>query len=284
MKTNIFEKLIRNKISKFVFDYREMSRQVFVNDDGKQIHSGEFGSYREKIVMELIKPFLPSRLDVGTGFVIAADNKVSTQCDVIIYDKANTPILENNDQRFFPVECVVGVIEVKSKLTKTQFKDALIKLSHVKDMKNHTASEVYVFKDGVPGKKYETKKFVRNQMATMLLCESIDMDFSKGLNSFFKDVYKGIDKSLFHNMVLSLDNGLFLYYINEDSMTMYHSYFDYSKDSFDNYLVYPLEQGYEYEHIVLFLDYFYMLVSSISVLFIEITNYLGNFRIKGGTK
>lgn len=27
-------------------------------------------------------------------------------------------------------------------------------------------------------------------------------------------------------------------------------------------------------HIVLFLDYFYMLISSVSVLFIEITNYL----------
>ena len=85
-------------------------------------------------------------------------------------------------------------------------------------------------------------------------------------------------------MILSIDNGCFLYYVNQDNMAMYHPYFDYERELFDNYLIYPIRGGYKYEHIILFLDYFYMLISSISVLFIEITNYLGNPRIKGGIK
>ena len=70
--------------------------------------------YRERIVSDLLKPFLPSRLAVGTGFIITHQNKQSTQCDLIIYDKENTPVIENGDQRFFPVECVIGVVEVKN--------------------------------------------------------------------------------------------------------------------------------------------------------------------------
>lgn len=57
--------------------------------------------YRERIVSDLLKPFLPSRLAVGTGFIITHQNKQSTQCDLIIYDKENTPVIENGDQRFF---------------------------------------------------------------------------------------------------------------------------------------------------------------------------------------
>ena len=281
---NIFDQLLRNNIEKFVYDFKEMSRQVFVSGDGKQIHSGEFGSYRERIVRNLIKPFLPNRLEIGTGFIITADNKISTQCDVIIYDKTNTPILENYEQRFFPIECVVGVIEVKSKITKQEFKEALIKLSKIKDLRNYVDSDKYIFKDGNPGKKFETKEFVRNQLATVLLCESIDGNLDSNLNSFFFDVYEGIDKSLYHNMVLSLENGCFLYIVDKDNVPIFHSYFDYKISSFDNYLIYPIEQGYRYEHIALFLDYFNMLISSISVMFIEITNYLGKKRITGGTK
>ena len=33
---------------------------------------------------------------------------------LIIDDKENTPVIENGDQRFFPVECVIGVVEVKN--------------------------------------------------------------------------------------------------------------------------------------------------------------------------
>ena len=145
----IFESLIKSKIEKFYNDYIDLSRQIFVNEDGTLIHPGEFGTYREKIIKSLLQPFLPSRLDIGSGFIITAKDNISTRCDIVIYDKANTPVIETEEQRFFPIECVVGVIEVKSKLTKYTFKEALRKLAKIKELKNDIVKCPYIFKNFV---------------------------------------------------------------------------------------------------------------------------------------
>ena len=129
---HIIDELINDKIEVFVNEYLKISRKIFKNEEGDSFHNGEFGMYREKIVADLLKPLLPRRLSIGTGFIVSKKNNVSSQCDLIIFDNTNTPVFENYDQRFFPVECVVGVVEVKSKMTKTQLKEALIKLTNIK--------------------------------------------------------------------------------------------------------------------------------------------------------
>ena len=47
---NIFLKLVEAKIEQFENDYINLSRQIFVDNNGKMIHPGEFGTYREKII------------------------------------------------------------------------------------------------------------------------------------------------------------------------------------------------------------------------------------------
>ena len=276
---SIFDKLVKSKIEKFIYDYKNLSRQIFLDEKGNLIHSGEFGVYREKIVKDLIEPFLPSRLAVGSGFIITSNDRISTQCDLIIYDKGNTPLIESDEQRFFPIETVVGVIEVKSKLTKATLKEALIKLSNIKKLRENVDSGIYLFKDYKGGKKIDSKLNVRDQIATFLICESIDMDLEKEINTFFADTYRDIDKSLYHNMLLSIDDGCFLYRAN-DKKPMYHSYFDYTQERFPNLVIFPSESGYAQEHILLFINYFFMIISSISVMYLEITNYLGASREK----
>jgi len=250
----------------------------FVNEKGALIHPGEFGMYREKIIREFLAPFLPTRLAIGSGFIITATNRISTQCDIIIYDKEHTPVIENGEQRFFPVECVVGVIEVKSKLTKSKFKEALIKLASIKELRNDIANNRYIFKDYRGGGSFNVKHNVRDQMATFLICESIDANIENEIDTIFTNAYEGVDKSLFHNMILDLNMGCFLYY--DGARPIYHAYFDYTRPSFKNECILPHEWGYSKEHILLFLNYFYMLISSVSVMDIEITNYLGATRIK----
>lgn len=269
----VFDKLVKSKIEKFVFDYKRLSREVFVNENGDLKHPAEFGIYREKIIKHLIQPFLPSRLAIGTGFIITSKNETSTQCDLLIYDKDNTPVIENEEQRFFPIECVVGVIEVKSRLDKSKLKAALIKLSEIKKLRESVSSNIYTFKNGRQDKPFSPKYYGRDQIATFLICESIEMNVKEDINTFFKDVYNCIDKSLFHNMILSIDNGIFLY--NDGNVPIYHSYYDYSKEAFKNQFICPHALGYHYEHILLFVNYFYMIISSISVLYIEMTEYLG---------
>ena len=273
----IFDKLIKNNIEKFEKDYINLSREIFVDNQGKLIHPGEFGTYREKIIKDFLSPFLPARLAIGTGFIITAENHISTQCDIVIYEKDYTPTIENSEQRFFPVECVVGVIEVKSKLTKSTLKNALIKLSAIKNLKNDIDGNPYIFKNYDDNSKYNAKTKVRDQMATLLICESIDIGIEKEIDTLFSEVYAGIDKSLYHNMILSLDGCCYLYF--DDKRPIYHSYFDYSKPAFKNGCIMPNEQGYKKEHILLFLNYFFMLISSVSVMDIEITKYLGATRM-----
>lgn len=274
----IFDKLIKTKIEQFVADYKNLSRQIFVNEEGKLIHPGEFGIYREKIIKKLIEPFLPSRLAIGSGFIITHKDNISTQCDIIIYDKENTPVIETDEQRFFPVECVAGVIEVKSKLTKTQMKDALIKLTQIKNLRNDINTNIYTYKDRNKHIPFNTKINVRDQIATFLICEKVDMDYEKDINTFFKETYYNIDKSLYHNMILSLDDGCFMYF--DGKMSIYHSYFNYEEDNFINELLVPHSLGYCYEHILAFINYFFMIISSISILYLEITEYLGKTRPK----
>ena len=248
---SVFQELIYFKIERFLFEYKNLSRSVFLKEDGSLAHPGEFGMYRERIVSDLIKPFLPSRLAVGTGFIITHQNNQSTQCDLIIYDKENTPVIENGDQRFFPVECVVGVVEVKSKLTKSTLTETLRKLTEIKKLRKDIAhNNPYVFKDGLYS-GFDADNNYHDQMATFLVCESLDFDLSECYIDFFEGVYNGIDKSLYHNMVLSLSDCLCLYH-DGNSRPIYFPCFDPSKSRYDHALVIPIDTGYEYEHVLLF--------------------------------
>lgn len=273
----VFCDLVNSKIEKFVFDYIKLSRDVFVDSNGALIHAGEFGTYREKIIKELLEPFLPSRLSVGSGFIITCKGNISTQCDLIIYDKFTTPIIENSEQRFFPVECVVGVIEAKSVLTKYQLKQALIKLSKIKCLRNDVPSSIYEFKQFNQELEFNPKLYNYDQIATFIICEQIsDFNFDKDINCFFKQTYKDIDKSLFHNMVLSINDGCFMY--GNEKNLMYYPYVVYDRDNFKNCVVKPDAAGYDKEQILAFVNYFHMVISHVSIMKFDITRYLGENR------
>lgn len=279
---NIFDKLVKSKIEKFTSDYKNLSREVFVDNEGQLFHPGEFGVYREKIVKNLIEPFLPARFAVGSGFIITSKNHISTQCDLIIYDKTNTPTIENNDeQRFFPVECVAGVIEVKSKLNKTSLKEALQKLARIKDLRNDIdINAQYVYKnydDKTP--LFDTRGSVMNQMTTFLICESIDMNFSQDIKIFFKDTYNGIDASLYHNLILSLNDGLFMYHSEKDQRSLYYPYLNYN-DNFNNEFIEPNQLTFDKEHILTFINFLSAAISNVSILDVDMTHYLGEYRLK----
>lgn len=94
----------------------ENSKKIFSSQkDGKIFHNGEYGTYREDLVKRFLRLYIPSRLDIGTGFLINAEGDISTQCDIIIYDRYTTPIIESSgNQRFFPIETVAAVGEIKS--------------------------------------------------------------------------------------------------------------------------------------------------------------------------
>jgi hypothetical protein len=237
----VIESLARNKIAEFITNYLEVSREIFTNEEDRLSHASEFGGYRERLLKELLSCFLPSYYSYGEGFVINKDSQRSTQCDVIIYDQRETPKLESNDlRRFYPLETVFSVGEVKSCMTLPLLKEALKKLSYIKKLRQvepqttmplnpiqvdlnapHRTRYTEELFEANPD-EYFTLKFwnpdnnEHQNIVSFLVCESIVLG-GKSMIDIVRDLYPanmdGI--SIRHNFILSINDG-FLSYSNPD--------------------------------------------------------------------
>ena len=113
---------------KMLIDFTEISSQVK--------HCASKGSIREReVIKEYLEKYLPGNIGISNGECISVDGTVSPECDIILYEKNTTPYLIHKDgYQVFPIECVYGVIEVKSKLDKAQLKDSIEKIKKIKSM------------------------------------------------------------------------------------------------------------------------------------------------------
>lgn len=99
---------------------------------------GDEGRYKEAILRNTIKNFLPSNLGIGTGFIIKNNNYTgnidsSKQIDIIIYDE-NYPLpFREADFIITTPEAVKAIIEVKTRVQKS-------KLSYVMENINYNST------------------------------------------------------------------------------------------------------------------------------------------------
>ena len=205
MPSEIFNKILDNHINSFIEEFSNLPKELFI-EDGKLFHPGEYGKYREKIIRNLFKTILYEDLKISEGFLINNNNGRSTQCDIVIYDYKNTPILKNDNNIFIPVETAVGIGEIKSKLSKIDFKKALRKLAKNKELKE--------FATGVPIKRDNRKRsFIparddNDQLFSFLICKKLNFNINK---IDFEEIYEGIERRNRHNVILSIEDGLFNY-------------------------------------------------------------------------
>lgn len=85
----------------------------------------EKGLPREEVVLGFLKEFLPKNIGVAKGYVINLNGDCSKECDIILF-RNSSPLFKispTNDLYVIPIEDVYGVIEVKSILTKEQYKN-----------------------------------------------------------------------------------------------------------------------------------------------------------------
>jgi hypothetical protein len=96
-------------------------------------HRGESGAVREWFVRDFVARYLPGHIvATHSAEVITVTGDVSPQCDVVLFDRSTPPMLDMEDYRIIPNECVYGVIEVKTKLDKEQLTDACEKIERLK--------------------------------------------------------------------------------------------------------------------------------------------------------
>lgn len=208
----IYKKLLVNKIDKFIYDFNS-TKNLFENLEkrNKLLHPGEFGIYRENICKEILEFAIPQKFNVSSGFLINSYDEISTQCDIVIYDLNNTPLIkEGNNNRFFPVEPVLAVGEMKSTLTMNDLCNSLLKLSNVKKLKK--INNLFCV-NNVKKEKHIPELDPYDTIFTFLICEKItDFNFEK-LKTKMTEVYElnQIPQYLHHNIILSLNDGIITY-------------------------------------------------------------------------
>ena len=81
-------------------------------------HWGEEGRYKEVILKNVLRRFLPKNLSVGTGFILGKGDKCSKQLDIIIYDNTIPILFSEGDFIVTTASNVKGIIEVKTRIDK----------------------------------------------------------------------------------------------------------------------------------------------------------------------
>lgn len=93
-------------------------------------HWGEEGRYKEAILRNVIRRFLPANLSLGTGFVIRKDNnrtQISNQIDIIVYDNSIPVLFSEGDFVITTYKNVKAIIEVKTKITNSNLHETIEK-------------------------------------------------------------------------------------------------------------------------------------------------------------
>jgi hypothetical protein len=84
---------------------------------GNLQHKLSQGELKELGVSDVLKRFLTSQFEVGTGIVVNQSGHQSHQTDIVIYDnRIIPPVVEKNGRGVYPVESVVATVSIRTEL------------------------------------------------------------------------------------------------------------------------------------------------------------------------
>ncbi len=98
-------------------------------------HPGLKGGAFEEAFRHFLRDYLPGNLEVLTGVLVDSSGAITRQLDVIIADRAKTPILYRSaETRVIPVECAYAVIEVKASLDTAELDAVMANMDSVRSL------------------------------------------------------------------------------------------------------------------------------------------------------
>jgi hypothetical protein len=124
---------------------RNEARKIAADIENSKLFTnmGDRGAFREAIVANFLRPFLPECYGLSNGEVFAADGSQSAQVDIVIYDAVfSTVLFKNGPCQLFPAESVFGSIEVKSNLTMDEFRTDCDKIASLKQLPRSQADQL----------------------------------------------------------------------------------------------------------------------------------------------
>ena len=91
------------------------------------------GEWKESVLRSFLRRNLPRTVEVGRGFVIAEEG-VSRQNDVLVFDASKPVLFRDGDLVFVTPDTVEGIIEVKSSINRTSFRDVCVRLAETGEL------------------------------------------------------------------------------------------------------------------------------------------------------
>lgn len=118
--------------------FEAVSQKMRIDFDvsAKFKHHGNRGDYREDSIKAfLCNGHLPKNFSIASGEVISQYSQVSKQIDLIVYDSNKSITFDASEStKIFPIESVLGIIEVKSKLSKDKLIEGLENIKALKQL------------------------------------------------------------------------------------------------------------------------------------------------------
>lgn len=204
MASKILEKIFERNIEQFVGHFSDDSSIIYKNEKSKLIHPGEYGKYKEESCKQILRLILNKSLCLSDGFVITADDQITTQCDVIIYNSSISPIIADDISKMFPAEEVVAIVEIKSTLSRREYIKALRKMAANKQLILNGRKGEKHCKPGRTAMHYNT-------IGSFLICSKLDFDYD---SLSYEEIYGDIDRLYWHNSILSIEDGVYNYLVN----------------------------------------------------------------------
>ena len=105
---------------------------------------GEEGRYKEAILRNVIKRFLPQNFRIGTGFIIKSkenslnryDIECSKQVDILIFDASHPILFSEGDFYIITPNCVRAIIEVKTNIENQNLTEIIKRMNKMGEFLN----------------------------------------------------------------------------------------------------------------------------------------------------
>ena len=119
------------------FLHRSRDAQAFIS------HAPSIGNANEAILRDFLSGIVPRRYEVGQGFAYHSRDKVSGQCDILIYDRLDyAPLFRAGNFVVIPPEAVRIIIQVKTELNREETQTAFDNIGLAKSVVGECSSEV----------------------------------------------------------------------------------------------------------------------------------------------
>ncbi|MGY3200489.1 hypothetical protein ACVW19_001003 [Streptomyces sp. TE5632] len=114
---------------------RSVAKRMRADFDQSKVfnHNGEAGTSREVLVRDFLSSCLPAHVQaIHNAEIIASDGGVSRQCDIVVVNRETPPLTSLDGYRVIPNECIYGLVEVKTNLTRKDLLDSCEKIGNAR--------------------------------------------------------------------------------------------------------------------------------------------------------